>query len=225
MKEIIGYDANSYLLREVGYSPETIRGAVWNLINQEVKGVVLDAGSGAGGWLNKLKTLKTISKLIAVDIVDDGASQIDGVEFKILDLSEDILPCIENSVDYMFALEVLEHLANYRYFLKEAQRVLKKDGKLIVSSPCNESVLAKTTFVFKSFFPQFSETSYQFSGHITPIFEFDLKRASREAGFKNIDFFYLLPSRIPRTDIYWQNIFPFLKGKTWSDTMIAILQK
>ena len=45
------------------------------------------------------------------------------------------LPFESNSTDYLFCLEVMEHLENPSAFLVEARRVLRDNGKLILSVP------------------------------------------------------------------------------------------
>jgi len=228
-EKIVGYDASAYAQREKGYSPNPIRDAVWELVSSELKGNVLDAGSGEGGWVLKLKQSKALQRIICTDIVDDGASQIEGVEFHIIDISHSSLPCLDKELDYIFAIEVIEHLANPRHFVIEAYRSLKDNGKLLITTPCNESLRAKLTFLFKGYFPQFNDHCYYSTGHISPMTEIDLSRMSREAGFKQIDFYYPLSGRIPKTEIYWREILPFIQpliqGKAWSDTLFAILSK
>ena len=71
----IGYDALAYARREGGYSPDTIRDAIWNLLSGQISGSILDAGSGNGGWIKRLKALDLIEQIFSVDIVDDGASE------------------------------------------------------------------------------------------------------------------------------------------------------
>jgi ubiquinone/menaquinone biosynthesis C-methylase UbiE len=222
---IIGFDADAYSQRVKGYSPEPIRDALWKVVAHELEGDILDAGSGEGGWIKRLKESKNIRRIISVDIVDDGASQIDRVEFNLIDISQSSLPCNDRELDWVFAVEVLEHLANPRNFLKDASRCLKKGGKLVITTPCNDSFRAKLSFLFRGYFPAFCEHEYHVSGHITPILEIDLKRMTHEAGFESIDFFYPLSGRIPKTSIEWQRIHPLLKGKLWSDCLIAVLVK
>lgn len=45
------------------------------------------------------------------------------------------LPFDNESTDYLFCLEVLEHLENPTYFFQEAKRVLRSGGILIISVP------------------------------------------------------------------------------------------
>ncbi len=47
----------------------------------------------------------------------------------------DGLPFDESTADYLVCCEILEHLDNATFFLKEAKRVLKPDGRLIISIP------------------------------------------------------------------------------------------
>lgn len=48
-------------------------------------------------------------------------------------------PVDPNSIDIVVSLETFEHLDDPDAFLKEANRVLKKSGLLIISTPCNET--------------------------------------------------------------------------------------
>lgn len=220
-----GFDAEGYLRRSEGYSPEPIRDAVWSLVANQVAGVVLDAGSGGGGWIRRLQKLSSISRIISVDIVPKGAEQLSGVEFHQKDLSSSALPVDDGELDWIFALEVIEHLANPRHFCSEAARALKPGGSLVLSTPCNDSVRSKLSFLFRGYFPAFNEVDYRESGHITPIFELDLERMATEAGFSSVHFFYPLPGLIPKLTVRWQRVLPFLKGRLWSDTLISILHR
>ena len=225
MEKIIGCNAEAYSLREKGYSPEPIKDKVWQLVNQELQGDVLDVGSGSGLWLRKLKQIPKIGKIFSVDIVDDGASQIDGVDFQIVDISYSSIPCDDNSLDWIFSIEVIEHLANPRNLIQESSRCLKQSGKLVITTPCNDSLRSKLSLLIRGYFPAFCDRDYYGSGHISPILELDLKRMANEAFFERVNFFYPLPGLIPTTAVAWQRIFPWLQGKLWSDCLIAILEK
>jgi SAM-dependent methyltransferase len=222
---LIGFDAQTYAGREKGHSSAPIRDAVWQLVGNEVSGTVLDAGSGEGGWIKRLQQSQTIGRIISVDLVDSGAKQIEGVEFHLGDLSRSSLPCEESELDWIFALEVLEHLANPRHFAMESHRVLKKGAKLVATTPCNDSLTAKLSFLVRGYFPAFCEHDYQVAGHITPLTELDLQRMAKEFRYSSIRFFYPLPGRLPRLALPWQKLFPFLQGKLWSDSLIAVFTK
>jgi SAM-dependent methyltransferase len=224
-EKVIGYDAQAYTQREQGYSPEPIRDAVWALVGDYVEGVLLDAGSGEGGWIKILKQNNAIKRIISVDIVDDGASQIEGIEFHLSDLSDSTLPCLDSELDWVFALEVLEHLANPRHFVQEVHRCLTNGGKFVITTPNNESLRAKLSFLFRGYFPAFCDHDYHSAGHITPIIGLDLQRMADESGFSEIQFFYPLSGRIPKTSLEWRKLIPLLKGKLWSDCLFAILTK
>ena len=55
-------------------------------------------------------------------------------EFICSDVNEGI-PFEDNSADYIISLEIMEHLENATFFLEETKRVLKENGKLILSVP------------------------------------------------------------------------------------------
>lgn len=223
--DVIGHTQSAYAGRARGYSPEPVRDAAWELAGRKASGTVLDIGSGEGGWIKRLKLNSGIQHVISTDIIDDGASHIEGVRFYQLDVSSAALPCADNTVDWVFALEVIEHLTNPRHFVMEAYRSLTVGGTLFISTPCVDSLTARLSFLFRGYFPAFCEHDYRVSGHITPLSEIDLQRIALESGFRQVKFYYPLPGRIPRTDIHWQKIVPWLQGKLWSDTLFAMLVK
>lgn len=223
--EVIGFDQSAYAKRQEGCSPDAIRAAVWQLIETEVGGHVLDAGSGNGGWIRWLQKSSRIQSLASVDLVDDGPGAMPGVNFKLVDLSKEALPFPGDSLDWISAIEVLEHLANPRNFVMEAGRTLKLGGKFVISTPSNDSIRAKASFVLRGYFPAFCEHDYVGSGHITTIFVHDLRRMAKEAGFKGIEFHFPLPGRLPMLKWEWQSFLPFCRGQAWSDVLIAVLTK
>jgi SAM-dependent methyltransferase len=222
---LMGCDESAYSLREKGYSPEPIRDAAWELAGKYAGGRIIDIGSGAGGWVERLQRNPDVKCVTAVDIVDDGAGMLGGVDFHLLDVSSSPLPCESGSADWVFAIEVIEHLANPRHFMKEAHRCLKTGGRMLITTPCNDSVTARLSFLFRGYFPAFCEHNYRMSGHITPVTELELTRMANEAGFGRVEFSYPLPGRIPKSSVVWQRIVPRLRGKLWSDTLFALLTK
>jgi ubiquinone/menaquinone biosynthesis C-methylase UbiE len=106
---------------------------------------VLDAGCGTGYGSAELA-----QSAAAVTGVDISASAIEyasasypipGLRF--LESSCTAIPMPAQSFDLVVAFEVIEHLADYRAFLKECARVLTPEGLFIVSSP-NKRYYAET---------------------------------------------------------------------------------
>ena len=98
--------------------------------------IALDLGTGAGLLLPDLTS--RISKVIAVDssktmlnmaqnAVDDGQNKCD---FRLGDLSH--LPVADGEVDCVIACMVLHHISTPQNCLREAYRVLKKNGTLLI---------------------------------------------------------------------------------------------
>jgi 2-polyprenyl-3-methyl-5-hydroxy-6-metoxy-1,4-benzoquinol methylase len=57
--------------------------------------------------------------------------------------SAEKIPFQTQSFDTIIAGELIEHLKKPELFIKEANRLLKKDGKLIITTPNKESLLNK----------------------------------------------------------------------------------
>ena len=98
--------------------------------------IALDLGTGAGLLLPDL--INRVSKIIAVDssvtmlnmaqnVVDDGVGNCD---FRLGDLSH--LPVADGEVDCVIACMVLHHISTPQNCMREAYRVLKKNGTLII---------------------------------------------------------------------------------------------
>lgn len=215
----------SYEERDAGLSPDHIRDYV-QLVSEDLwQGVALDVGTGAGGWINRLQKSNKFSKLICTDLVDSRDQHMKDHDFFISDLAKETIPLKENSLDFVFAIEVIEHIENPRHFTREIFRVLKPKGKLVMSTPSCDSLRSKISMLIRGFFPAFCHSDYVGSGHITPITKNDYHRMLKEAGFSKNHDFYGMPGQIPSSRILWQSLIPFLKGSLWSDNYINIATK
>jgi len=98
---------------------------------------VLDAGCGTGYGAAELaqSAIAVTGVDIAVDAIQfaRGNYPIPGLGF--LAASCTSLPFPENSFELVVAFEVIEHLRDFRPFLKECSRVMTPQGLFIVSSP------------------------------------------------------------------------------------------
>jgi len=90
--------------------------------------------------------------------------------------SAEKIPFPNKKFDSIVAGELIEHLKNPEKFIKEANRILKKNGKLIITTPNKDSLMNK---IFHN-----NETKIHLS-----LFNYDeLKRMLKENEFEIIDF-------------------------------------
>lgn len=112
----------------------------------------LDAGCGVG-YGSAYLVRKGATKVIGGDKSEDALSyarntaetSLNGaLEFKLLNATS--LPFADNSFDAVVSFEVIEHVKDYERFLSEIHRVLRRGGKLILSTPNRET----GAFMFKT---------------------------------------------------------------------------
>ncbi|MDP3973624.1 MAG: class I SAM-dependent methyltransferase [Candidatus Daviesbacteria bacterium] len=97
--------------------------------------LVLDVGCGDGVIADYLQRNVNV-KVIGIDISEEAIKKARnlGIEAKVLN-SEDKFPFKDNTFDAVFWGDNIEHLFNPTSCAKEIKRVLKKDGRLILSCP------------------------------------------------------------------------------------------
>ena len=98
---------------------------------------VLDAGCGAG--YGSAALAEVAACVTGVDVAAEAIEfarahyQAENLAFEQASVTQ--LPFAEAAFDLVTAFEVIEHLADWRDFLKEASRVLAPGGQLVVSTP------------------------------------------------------------------------------------------
>lgn len=106
---------------------------LFNLIKND--SIVCDLGCGSGKFLMSVEN--KIAKGIGVD--RKVKTQTNGKVIFIKGDLNKVLDLPSNSFDVVTILAVLEHLDNPNLLVKEAYRILKKDGKLIMTTPSKRS--------------------------------------------------------------------------------------
>ncbi len=98
---------------------------------------VLDAGCGAG--YGSAALAQAAASVIGVDVAEDAVDyareQYAGPNVSFEQGSCTTLPFGDAAFDLVVAFEVIEHLEDWRGFLREAKRVLTPGGQFIVSTP------------------------------------------------------------------------------------------
>ncbi|MBL9090523.1 MAG: class I SAM-dependent methyltransferase [Planctomycetaceae bacterium] len=186
------------------------------LSNTHIK--ILDAGCGGGDFLNFLHG-KGFSRITGCDGFSFGSHAF---PFHQMNLNEPW--SLPEKYDFIFALEVIEHLENPRTFFRELHRCLNPGGTILVSTPNNESITSIISFILKGHFSAFVGRCYP--AHITPVVTMDAVRIADEVGFKKIEVFFSNQGRFPGTNLHWQKLLgPFCRGRRFSDNFFLRAEK
>lgn len=162
--------------------------------------VVLDIGCKVGGLRDVLWGAQQQIEYYGIDISAEAISRITDVDsghFSVADVM-DGLPFSDHMFDWVFMLEVLEHVENPTHCLREIKRVLDPGGGLVVSVPnpyCWNEVFANLLGIpeneghISAWPPQLMSTLAHFSG---------FRVESRRGTFVRVPF-----SRRCLRDRYW----------------------
>jgi len=188
-------------------TPKT-RDVVLELLSEEKKGRVLDAGAGPG-ILSRM--LSEAGFQVAACDINPGGFQVEGVKCDKADLNQK-LPYGDESFDHAALIETIEHLENPWNTLREINRIVKKGGAIIVTTPNLLHIVYRVAFLLTGETPGFSYGDYKNNRHITPIPLWNLERMLSEAGFKieKVTFNQGYVQKI-RLGLPWKNI---LLGQT-----------
>ncbi len=109
---------------------------IGNILKDKDK--ILDIACGNGKFMrimfNKFKNKNLEIKGIDYSEVEVKEAKSHGLDVKRVNLEEGI-PFDNNSFDIIYAGEIIEHLYNADYFLSEVNRILKKGGHIVFSTP------------------------------------------------------------------------------------------
>lgn len=133
---------------------------------------VLDIGCGDGFIMDRIELFG--NQVEGVEISDNAIKRARKKGFKVHDcsLNEDWYPKIKSKFDVVFAGEILEHIFDTDRLLRNIKKILKKDGKLIITTPNIASLGRRLYLLFgKSPLVETTARSYD-AGHIR-YFTFD----------------------------------------------------
>ncbi|MBN8836633.1 MAG: class I SAM-dependent methyltransferase [Sphingobacteriia bacterium] len=186
-KEIIG-------IQKEGQSPDSIKRmalAAFKELNLPGNLYVADIGAGKGELLHYIEEYCK-----EITLVDDFDPQINSekVNFIRANLNEDwnIKPGI---FDFVFSLEVIEHIENPRYFIRQIKHILKPGGYAYISTPNNLNIFSRINFLLKGEHRYFQDSCYP--AHISCITKVDMKRIVSENDLTMVGYYYNYEDVVP----------------------------
>lgn len=174
----------------------------------------VDIGAGAGEFT---RLLIPISRRVIMMDFYRPEKLPERAEFLQADLNRR-WPLADESVDFGFAIEVIEHVENPRQFVRELARVLRPGAFGFISTPNNHSWASKLTFLLKNQHRMFQDPSYP--AHITPLLQTDLLRILTECSLVTRGWFYSNCDTLPR--LRWNITLP---GRRFSNCMGILFEK
>jgi len=149
-----------------------IHDRVIELLQAETRGNLLDVGAGDGTLAERLRDEGF--DVTAIDLFT-ADFRPDDIRIKSADLNEGI-PFPDGNFQVLVTTEVIEHLENPWFFVRELYRVTKPGGLVILSTPNLDSVYARIWYALTGRLYNFMESSYRQIGHITPVFLWNMER-------------------------------------------------
>lgn len=151
--------------------------------NYDPKGKVLDVPCGQGAFALELIKLG-YNKIFCLDINEEIFRLKE--DKRIMFIKHDVinpLPFPDNYFDKIFSIEGIEHFINPFVFLSDLCRVLKKGGRLILTTPNTFSIDARLKYLLSGYFPRFKPLMQKpeklihatpDDSHISPIYFWQL---------------------------------------------------
>lgn len=155
-----------------------------NLVDKNQK--VLDLGCGTGSFIKLLS--KKNKQVEGIEISQKVAQigQKKGLKITISDLHSSF-PYQKNTFDTITAGEIIEHIYDTDFFLKEIKRVLKPNGFLILSTP-NIATLGRRLMLLLGINPLLETSLDHAAGHIRYFTKKSLNNLLEKHNFKIIKF-------------------------------------
>lgn len=107
-----------------------------NLIKSSKSLRILDVGCGDGKNTSKIKQVCPNADIYGIDFFGEwleNAKKL-GIHIKNVNLEKEKFPFEDNFFDIIISNMVIEHIDDLEFFISEQSRVLKNNGKLIIST-------------------------------------------------------------------------------------------
>jgi 2-polyprenyl-3-methyl-5-hydroxy-6-metoxy-1,4-benzoquinol methylase len=187
----------------------------------QLTGRVLEFGAGTGTLISRMLADQCTCTLTGTDLLPRPAGLSSAIEWIQADLNAP-LPCADSSFDAIISTEVIEHLENPRAVFREFARLLRSGGRLLLTTPNQESIRSLASLIIRGHHVAFLDESYP--AHLTALVRRDLERLCYEVGFEPPRFAYTDVGAVPKwTSVTWQSCsFGLLRGRWFSDNVVLV---
>jgi SAM-dependent methyltransferase len=149
-------------------------------------GRLLDVPAGEGAFAEQAKRL---GYTVCCGDIDPSRFRANGIEFTQVDLNAR-WPYPSNSFDYVVSIEAVEHLENPWHLVREANRVLKNQGILFLTTPNILTIKSRLSYFLNGYPNYFHFMVNQDSSgneysvdHINPVSFLELRHILARNGF------------------------------------------
>jgi SAM-dependent methyltransferase len=149
-----------------------IHDRVIELLRCESRGPLLDVGAGDGTLAARLQDEGFDVSAVDLTIKDFRPNGIDVIPS---DLNHGI-PSPDRHFAAVVATEVIEHLENPWFFVRELYRITKPEGVVVLSTPNLANIFTRGWYVLTGRMYNFLDSAYHNIGHITPVHLWNLER-------------------------------------------------
>jgi len=167
---------------------------------------ILDVGGGQGAF-SELLIQKGARDVVLID--HDPPPSSKNLETKQCDLNDN-WPVEADAFDWVFGLEVVEHLENPRFFFRQIKRCLSKSGRALITTPNNTAFFSRLNFFFNGEHRYFQDSCYP--AHITPLTPERLRRICNECDLKVLEVLFSSYCVIPKVEITVRGGGPLLSS-------------
>lgn len=149
--------------------------------------VCLDIGCGDNSF--GLMACNNYKHIVGLDCSISAIKNANNEKFFniLTDFDKGNLPVRDNSIDLVTCLDVIEHVYNPEKLVQEANRVLVKNGILIITTPNIRFIDFIRSLIFEGKFPKTSQDEVGYDGGHIHYFTFaDIRSLLKNKGFKII---------------------------------------
>lgn len=187
---------------------------------------LLDIACGQGALSERLKDCLPAC---TVDVNDIDVEQVKFQGYRNrfnIDLNSAVE--IDETYDLIVAVEIIEHIGNPQHLLQEMKRLLKSDGKIILSTPAIDAIYDRLFFMLKGRFMYFTDHHLHESGHIMPLAMWQLKALCKEVGLqikqtRAVNWQMRIPSKAMRLCSLLPYL-PFMKNRHQTSINVMVLE-